>query len=568
MNIFPRNNSQNDAPARRGFNRRRFLQTSSVASAAALTAGGLSPANAQSSLPGNKRQLIEPPKGELPFLHGVASGDPIPDSVILWTRVTASPEAMPGSGVGPDVTLEWEVATDEEMRDVVKRGNVVATAERDHTVNVDPHGLNPETTYFFRFRVTDGEHAGKASPVGRTKTAPAANASPEQLTFGVGSCANWESGFFSAYTDIAKRARAGQLDYMIFLGDYIYEYGVGKYSGFGPVRHHHPAHEIVSLQDYRVRFGRYRTDPELQAAHGALPWIVVWDDHETANNSWAGGAENHDPATEGDWNSRRAGAMQAYFEWMPVRMTNPSQDGHIYRSLTFGDLVELTMMDLRTYRDKELSWDPAGFAKEDRTMLGSEQYEWLLGKLETSQTAWNMLGNSVMFSPLNLITLQQDPQTEKVSSALSSNITGIPVNGDQWDGYSAERRRVIEALAAKGSQALFVTGDIHTEWAHNITHQGNIIGAELVCASVTAPNINEQLKLPQNNALSDAAEHILRSANPHCKHVDLDNHGYSFVTVRREEAEMHWLRVDDILTPGSPVRDSLTMTWRKGQGFK
>lgn len=543
---------------RRSFSRRRLLHatglaTATAASLAASSASAADP-NASASL-----GLVEPPEGQLPFVHGVASGDPIPDSVILWTRVTPTEEALPGSGVGPAVTVEWEVARDEGMRDVVKRGHAHATADHDHTVHVDPHGLEPDTVYFYRFLVD-----GASSPIGRTKTAPAANASPDKLTFGVASCANWESGFFSAYRDIAQRARGGQLDYMVFLGDYIYEYRSGAYSGFGPVRLHHPAHEITTLADYRTRYGRYRTDPDLQEAHAALPWVVVWDDHEIANDNWAGGAENHSPATEGSWAARQSAAMRAYFEWMPVRATAPSEAGHLYRSLTFGDLVELTMMDLRTYRDEQVSWNPVAFAQEGRSMLGSEQYAWLLGKIETSQATWKVLGNSVMFAPLNLISLQENSMTAQVAAALTDNITSIPINGDQWDGYSAERRALIDALP---THTLFLTGDIHTEWAHAITTGSRVVGAEMVCASVSAPNINEALNLRQGNTVSQTAQQLLRAANPHCHHVDLDSHGYSFVTITREEAQMHWLRVEDLLKPGSPVHEAVSMTFKPGVGF-
>ncbi|WP_408931072.1 alkaline phosphatase D family protein [Corynebacterium sp. YSMAA1_1_D6] len=546
---------------RRSFTRRRLLHATGLATA---TAASLASSAAHAADPSTSSALgmVEPPEGTPPFLHGVASGDPIPDSVVLWTRVSPTPEARPGSGAGPAVTVGWEVATDEAMTQVVQRGSVQASAESDHTVHVDPHGLRPDTVYFYRFTLD-----GAVSPVGRTKTAPAPDASPDSLTFGVASCANWESGFFTAYSDIARRGRSGQLDYMVFLGDYLYEYAAETHAGFGPVRLHHPAHEIVTLADYRTRYGRYRTDPELQAAHAALPWVAVWDDHEIANNNWSGGAGNHDPATEGPWRERQAAAMRAYFEWMPVRATSPSEAGHLYRSLTFGDLVELTMMDLRTYRDQQVSWNPVAFNAQGRTMLGSEQYDWLLSKIETSQAAWNVLGNSVMFSPLNLVTLQNNATTRQVSSALTSNITGIPVNGDQWDGYSAERRALIDVLQASPANALFLTGDIHTEWAHTISKGGDIVGAELVCASVTAPNINEALHLRQGNSVTRLARQILLAGNPHCRHVDLDNHGYSYVTITREEARMHWLRVEDILRPGSPVREAVALTFRPGSGF-
>lgn len=546
---------------RRSLTRRRLLHASGLATAtaASLVASSASAADPTST---SSLGLVEPPAGTLPFLHGVASGDPIPDSVILWTRITPTEEALPGSGVGASVTVEWEVAADGEMRDVVKRGTVVASADRDHTVHVDPHGLQPDTVYFYRFLVD-----GVSSPIGRTKTAPAASASPEQLTFSVASCANWESGFFSAYADIAQRAQTGQLDYMVFLGDYIYEYAAGEYSGFGPVRLHHPIHEITTLADYRTRYGRYRTDPDLQAAHAALPWIVVWDDHEIANDNWAGGAENHAPATEGSWQERQTAAMRAYFEWMPVRATAPSEAGHLYRSLTFGDLAELTMMDLRTYRDQQAPWNPVVFMEEGRSMLGAEQYDWLLGKIETSQATWNLLGNSVMFAPLNLVSLQENSLTAQVAAALTKNITAIPVNGDQWDGYSAQRRALIDALRASPAHALFLTGDIHTEWAHTISKGEEVVAAEMVCGSVSAPNINEALNLRAGNTVSRLAEQVLRQANPQCHHVELDSHGYCSVTLSREEAQMHWLRVDNLLRPGSSVKEAHALTYRPGAGI-
>ena len=553
--------------------RRRFLQAGAATLATTAVATAVAPRSA-ADIP------VEPPAGTLPFLHGVASGDPIPDSVVLWTRVTPAADALPGSGLGAPVTLRWEVAADEGFTRLVTSGTVAAEAASDHTVHVDPHGLAPATVYFYRFVVTDGAFAGSVSPVGRTKTAPALGADVSELTFAVASCANWESGFFSAYRDMAARGRAGQFDATVFLGDYIYEYGQGQYSGFGPVRLHHPEHEIVSLADYRIRYGRYRTDPDLQDAHGALPWVVVWDDHETANNSWADGAENHDPTSEGGWIARRNAAMQAYFEWMPVRATSPSQGGHIYRSLTFGNLVELTMMDLRTYRSQSLELKVSGplsitnSTNPARTMMGSEQMQWLAGKLETSAAAWNVLGNSVMFCPLNLVTIQDNPQTRAVVGALSSNIstTGAAVpslayNGDQWDGYAAARRGLLDLLASKGKTPLFLTGDVHSEWAHTVDYDGRTLGAELVCTSVSAPNINEELKLPAGNPVSKVAQDLVKMANPHCRHVNLDEHGYSFVRITHDAAEMHWLRVRNVMEQDSPVTDAVMLTWRRGVGF-
>ena len=394
-----------------------------TAAAATLTTSNIPVATAFRPQP----QLAPPP-----FAHGVASGDPISNSVVLWTRISAE---------DPQVTVMWQVSTSMDFHTITAQGTATTDSSRDYTIHVDPFSLQPATVYFYRFTVTTGHYAGQHSPTGRTKTAPTPGTPLEQLTLAVASCANWESGYFSAYRDMAKRAEL--FDATLFLGDYIYEYGTGEYAGNGPVRIHDPEHEITTLDDYRRRYARYRTDHDLQAAHAALPWIVVWDDHETANNSWRDGAENHQ-APEGNWLSRRNAAMQAYFEWMPVRATSPSDNGHIYRSFTFGDLAELTIMDLRTYRDKEAFGSVPAATNPDRTMLGSEQYQWLTRKIESSNVAWNVLGNSVMFSPLDLMTLEQDPQASSVSQVLSENITNLPLNGDQWDGYSAERTRLLD----------------------------------------------------------------------------------------------------------------------------
>lgn len=306
-------------PTPSGIARRRFLQAAAGAAALGVTGAtaanaqlssntGSSPADAQKLSSTLNRQPVAYPMQPLPFRHGVASGDPLPHTVILWTRVTPSEDAFPGSGSGEDVLLHWAIATDEGFTAIVQAGEVTATATSDHTVHVDPWGLESDTEYFYRFTVLSGPHRGASSPTGRTHTAPAFTAHVHNLNLAVASCANWESGYFAAYRDIAARGRTGDLDLVVFLGDYIYEYGQGEYPGFGPFRLFEPAHELIALADYRMRYGQYRTDLDLQAAHAALPWVVVWDDHETANNSWREGAENHQPASEGDWLTRRGHA--------------------------------------------------------------------------------------------------------------------------------------------------------------------------------------------------------------------------------------------------------------------
>ncbi|NUP25647.1 MAG: alkaline phosphatase, partial [Nocardia sp.] len=226
------------------------------------------------------------------FAHGVASGDPLPDGMILWTRVTVGPDAEPGSGAGAPAAVRWEIAEDPDFTEVVAAGSRTVDAGSDHTVKVDVGGLAPAHDYFYRFRAL-----GETSPTGRTRTAPADSAAPARLRFGVVSCANWEAGYFAAYRHLAAR---DDLDAVIHLGDYLYEYAAGSPGGrAGAVRRHEPAHEIVSLTDYRIRHAQYKTDPDLMALHARVPFVCTWDDHESANNAWSGGAENHDPATEG-----------------------------------------------------------------------------------------------------------------------------------------------------------------------------------------------------------------------------------------------------------------------------
>lgn len=557
--------------------RRRFLQTSAAATVA-LAAAGAAEAQAQSSssqgssvLPGSKNLPGFETPGYSMFMHGVASGDPTPNSVILWTRVTPSPEATPGSGIGEDVPVRWEISATEDFATIVSSGEVTATAASDHTVHIDPQNLEPDTVYFYRFLAYK-----EGSGVGRTKTAPDYTAENAQVNFAVASCANWESGYFSAYRGLADKARAGEVDAVVFLGDYIYEYENGGYPGkSGTSRQHWPGHEILNLQDYRTRHGRYKQDTYLQEAHAAAPWIVVWDDHETANNSWRGGAENHTEGAEGSWIDRRNAAMQAYFEWLPVRATNPSEGGHLYRTLRFGSLVELTMLDLRTYRDEETTLKY--FDSSNRTMLGSEQFEWLRGQIRTSSARWNVLGNSIMMAPMKLATI---PETSSQASSandaigwISERSTGIALNSDAWDGYGHDRRQLLKELKDSGSNVLFLTGDIHSEWANQIYYRDEIIGAELVSTSISAPNVDEIIStntgqyLPENNEISLLVEDVIRNQNPWVKHIDFDAHGFAIARIGAEEVQMEYYRVSDVEVDNAPVHLGKTAKYVPASGF-
>lgn len=552
-------------------NRRVFLQSAAAAVAAtAIGAGG-----AYAARRGTVSTPEDPTPADqwaLPFLHGVASGDPLPDRVVLWTRVTPSRDALPGSGLGEDVELEWQIDTSENFSNP-RTGTITASASSDHTVHVDPDGLEAGTEYFYRFVVKSGEYAGQASPIGRTLTAPAADAELDHLNLAIASCANWESGFFSAYGDMAQRAYAGEIDHVVFLGDYIYEYPTGEYAGkSGVARMHHPEWEITTLEDYRQRYGRYRTDLNLQAAHAACPWIVVWDDHETANNSWMEGAENHtDGRVEGEWPERLAAAVQAYFEWLPVRAQNEEQV--LYRSFTFGKLAQLTMMDLRSFRDEETTGDR--FGEDSRTMLGEAQFKWVAEQLQQSDARWDVLGNSVMVSPMRFVTIQNNKKANIATGYMQERATGIAVNSDQWDGYAAERDRLLTMLDEQESNALFLTGDIHSEWANSIVSPSGFgeIGCEMVTTSISAPNVDEILTSAfgtyhkENNSTSLLVEKTIRDYNPWVNHIDFDAHGYGIASIHYDYVDMLYYRVSDVEDPDAAVSLGTKRQWRIGEGF-
>jgi alkaline phosphatase D len=478
------------------------------------------------------------------FRHGVASGDPLPDGILLWTRVTPLPDAAPGSGFGPDVTVRWQIASDAGFATIVASGAAATGPARDHTVKVDARGLQPATTYWYRFGLDDAW-----SPVGRTHTAPAADAEVPALRAGVVSCSNWEAGYFGAYRLLAAR---GDLDLVVHLGDYIYEYGSGGFAASGDViRPHEPRHEILSLADYRIRHGQYKTDPDLQALHATVPWVITWDDHEIANDAWSGGAENHDPATEGDYAARRAAAHKAYYEWMPVRA---GEAGAIYRRLRFGRLAELSMLDLRTYRSQQTS----GTAVDDpaRTLTGDDQMAWLKSGLTASTARWKLVGNSVMISRLDVATLPAwllGPLAE----LLGIPANGFAVNADQWDGYNADRDELVAHLRAHNTRdVVFLTGDIHTSWANELvtrTTVGNPAAAEFVVPSVTSDNVNDFIGVPAG-IVGPIGAGLVRALNPHVRWAELDNHGYGVLDLTPARARMDWYHLRDRTSPTTSAR--------------
>ncbi|MFD8520538.1 alkaline phosphatase D family protein [Streptomyces capillispiralis] len=469
------------------------------------------------------------------FLHGVASGDPLPDGVLLWTRVTPVPEAIPGSGLGPDTEVSWTVARDRALTDVVSSGSTLATAASDHTVKADIRGLAPATDYWFRFSA-----GGADSPVARTRTAPAADAAVPGLRFGVVSCSNWEAGHFSAYRHLAARS---DLDAWLHLGDYLYEYATGEYGTRGEaVRPHAPAHEIVTLADYRVRHGQYKTDPDLQALHHRAPVVAIWDDHEIANDTWSGGAENHTEGAEGTWAARQAAAKQAYFEWMPVR---PALAGTTYRRLRFGRLADLSLLDLRSFRSQQVSTGDGDVDDPDRTLTGRAQLDWLKAGLTASDTTWRLVGTSVMISPFSVGSLPASI-LKPLAKLLGLPQEGLALNTDQWDGYTDDRRELLAHLRANAVRnTVFLTGDIHMAWANDVPVNAGTYplsasaATEFVVTSVTSDNLDDIVKVPEGTVSAVAAP-LIRAANRHVHWVDTDRHGYGVLDITAERAQMDY----------------------------
>ncbi|MGW5272247.1 alkaline phosphatase D family protein [Streptomyces sp. NPDC004044] len=477
------------------------------------------------------------------FLHGVASGDPLPDGILLWTRVTPTPDAVPGSGRGADTAVRWEVAEDKEFARIVAQGSTVARAASDHTVKADVRGLAPATTYWFRFSAGDG--GAVRSPAGRTRTAPAAGAATPGVRFGVVSCANWESGYFSPYRHLAARA---DLDAVLHLGDYIYEYASGSYPDAKyVVRPHEPRNEILTLADYRTRHAHYKTDADLQTLHATHPVIAIWDDHEFANDAWSGGAENHTPGTEGAWADRAAGAKQAYFEWMPVRT---STEGTVYRRLRFGNLADLHLLDLRTFRSQQSTVGNGSVDDPDRTITGRAQLDWLKSGLAGSDATWKLVGTSVMISPVAFGSVPAH-LLEPLAGLLGLPKEGLAVNVDQWDGYTDDRKELITHLRDRSiTNTVFLTGDIHMAWANDVpvkaaTYPLSASAAtEFVVTSVTSDNLDDILHVaPQTVSVLAAA--AVRAANRHVKWVDMDSHGYGVLDVTAERSQMDYYVVSD-----------------------
>ena len=510
-----------------------------------------------------------------PFVHGVASGDPLPRGIVLWTRVTPSRHAQPGSGRGPAVHVRWEVAGDEKFRNVVRRGRTKATHRHDHTVHVDVRGLHPGRTYWYRFHAL-----GVTSPVGRTRTAPKRGADvPVRL--GVVSCANYDWGYFASYRHLAHQ----DVDAVLHLGDYIYEYGPdgplgeGMPAPYSP-RHADPPHECTTGQDYRIRHGSYRLDPDLQALHARHPVIAVWDDHEIANDTWRGGAENHD-AGEGSWAARSKGARRAWTEWLPVRRRSRSLPYRIHRRLRLGKHVDLWMLDERRFRDEQP--DSAAFSagsvdpdREDpkRTMLGEAQLAWLRKGLEESTATWKVIGNQVPFFPTVLGPGYPEALSailEPVSPALAHEPAAYYV--DDWNGYPAERQRLVTTMT-EVEDVVVLTGDVHQSYACEIPRDvgtysatGESVAVELIAPGISSPAISTiiaQFIPGADTAIESVFSANEAGFNQWVKYRESSRCGYLIVDVDGARVRADWWLVDDSQVPSSPVRHARTMQVKRG----
>lgn len=383
------------------------------------------------------------------------------------------------------------------------------------------------------------------STVGRTRTTPAHDTAAPGVRFGVVSCANWESGHFSAYRHLAARA---DLDAVLHLGDYIYEYPTGGYpEAKYVVRQHEPKHEIVSLADYRTRHGKYKTDADLQALHAVHPVIAIWDDHEFANDAWSGGAENHTPGAEGEWAARVAAAKQAYFEWMPVR---PSVAGTTYRRIRFGNLADLHLLDLRSFRSEQVKVGSGKVDDPERSLTGRAQLDWLKAGLAGSDATWKLVGTSVMISPMAFGSVPAHI-LGPLAELMGLPKEGLAVNVDQWDGYTDDRKELLGHLTRQNvKNTVFLTGDIHMAFANDVPVTAatyplsRSAATEFVVTSVSSDNIDDLLHVAPRT-LSLVAETAVKAANRHVKWVDMDSHGYGVLDVTAERSQMDYYVLSD-----------------------
>ncbi len=585
------------------------------------------------------------------FLHGVASGDPSADGGVIWTRVTP---LVDGTAMDKAATplVGWDLATDPDFKSIVKTGERKTDASVDFTVKLIVEGLEPGTDYFYRFR-----HDAEVSPVGRLRTLP--KGALDALRIGAVSCSNYPAGFFHAYRHLAGQAN---LDVIVHLGDYIYEYGATGYASelaekMGRVVK--PATEIQSLEDYRTRLAQYRTDPDLQAAHAAAPWIAIWDDHETANDSWKDGAENHDPESEGQWAARKAAAIKAWYEWMPAR---EPEDGkapfETWRAFDFGDLAQLVTFETRlSGRTKPVSLfddlpfietpfdftdpdnpkpitDPAILAGLDpaavrtlptpfdmtgeaprpildynriktidpqnlpegviflpntkkfreeiladgaRQMMPPTEEKFVtetLAEAGARSLPWSVIANQVIIAPVETPDLDEGLSDEAKAAAVKQipalgpffavSKLGLPWNPDAWNGYSAQRDRLLDAFAATDSDVVVLTGDTHAFWANDLNApSGARAGVEFGVTSVTSPGIGAFFGITDGSLGA-----LFEKDNPAVRYNNVDERGYVLLTLTASEARAELIAVSDVTKKDFKAKTVSTWIVPRGEAMR
>ena len=538
-------------------NRRRVLQGIGVG-AGALSVSGVLAAKA----------------GNQGFTHGVASGDPLSDRVILWSRY------KPASNESRVDNIIWQVAYDRSFGDLAASGITSTAAARDYTVKVDATGLQPGRHYFYRFEVN-----GQRSEVGRTKTLP--RGSVDRFRIGVASCSNYPQGYFHAYDDMAK----ADLDLVLHLGDYLYEYAQGRY--VNPIAEEtlgrvvQPAAEILSLDDYRRRYALYRSDKDLRAAHAAHPWICVWDDHELTNNTWKSGAENHNEG-EGVFTERMAIARKVYHEWMPIRTAAQTDQAPIYRAFQIGDLADLIMLDTRLHgRDEQFIYErdiarlggPETFVKDhlfdpNRTILGADQENWLGAQLAASKdrgTTWQVIGQQVLMGKVGTPAVPDDV-TAKMKAQLpdeySERLDGLkplaeaklPLNLDAWDGYPMCRERVHAAFKQLASNPVVLAGDTHNAWAFNMrNYQGEAVGVEIGTPGISSPGLESYLPAPPK-----LVSELLKASSSEIHDLDTSRRGLTVVEFGPEQMTSTWRFVSTVLESQYSIAESAPLVCNAG----
>jgi alkaline phosphatase D len=536
---------------------------------------GLSATAALATLPVSARAMV---RTNRVFRHGVASGDPDATSVVLWTRITASAPQE----------VSWELADNPGFAPILRQGAFATGPERDYTVKVVADGLEPGRAYFYRFRA-----GGAVSPVGQTRTLPVGRV--ERLGIALASCSNYAFGFFNAYDAIARDAA---VDFVLHTGDYIYEYGA---DGWGVEiarqlgRVHQPAGEIVSLADYRTRHAQYKTDAGAQAMHAAKPLLACWDDHESTNNPWVGGAQNHQPKTEGDWATRRAASIQAYFEWMPVREPGPGRTRmQFWRTYVFGDLATLSTLETRhTARAEQVDYEPyrqtitshADAAKLERDVIGAPDRPMLAPELEADLAAawakskelgqpWRLIGNPMPIARTRVpdvvrLGLIPDPasQAKPLPTAVDLAWKGkwnLPFYPDTWDGYEWARERLYsQARAAGVDDLVFLTGDSHSFWANRLADSaGRPMGVELGTAGITSPG--DFVESGFDRATAARLDAAFAEHNPEVIWTDNLHQGYVRLVLSRDAGMADFVAIRTVLRRDPAAR--IIRRWQLARG--